>query len=271
VLEEPALSARRKALATLPKKLDDAFAITIIRIQKQPEARARQAMEVLKWTLLAKKQLSVTQLRHALSVTPGDTKLDYESFPSERSLTTWCLGLVILDKETSSIRLTHKSLFEYLVHQQKIGKLFENGHSDIAYTCLRYMSFTDDSLQWENTLDTDQFEALVTQHLDKFCLLWYSIENWGQHSAEDGTNNEAIKEEELRFFLRPSNTHCISRGLQHLSIIPAMSAYVIQINTRKELKLGQEFDMSFGLHASAFFGRTSILKALLETENTRST
>lgn len=57
VLEEPTLSARRKALATLPKKLDDAFAITMIRIQKQPKARARQAMEVLKWTLLAKEQL----------------------------------------------------------------------------------------------------------------------------------------------------------------------------------------------------------------------
>lgn len=111
----------------------------------------------------------------------------------------------------------------------------------------------------------DRFKALVTQHLDKFCLLRYSIKHWDQHSRDDGANNEAIKEEELRLFLRPANTHCISRGLQQFSD-PMESRCSRVITTWEELELGQRFDVTFGLHAPVFFGRTSILKALLKTE-----
>lgn len=55
----------------MPKKLDDAFGITIARIKEQPKSRTNQAMEVLKWTLLViERQLTVAELRHALAVTP---------------------------------------------------------------------------------------------------------------------------------------------------------------------------------------------------------
>jgi hypothetical protein len=83
----------------MPKKLDDAFEVTITRIKEQPKSRAHQAMEVLKSVLLSSRQLTVREL-------------DRDHFPSEKSLTAWCLGLVILDKETSSIRLVHKSLVD---------------------------------------------------------------------------------------------------------------------------------------------------------------
>lgn len=73
VLDEPTLSTRRKALDTMPKKVDDAFGVTITRIHSQTKARANQAMEVLKWTLLAERQMTVAELRHALAVTPGDS------------------------------------------------------------------------------------------------------------------------------------------------------------------------------------------------------
>ncbi|KAI5782126.1 hypothetical protein FPQ18DRAFT_397622 [Pyronema domesticum] len=58
---------------TMPKKVDDAFGVTITRIHSQTKARANQAMEVLKWTLLAERQMTVAELRHALAVTPGDS------------------------------------------------------------------------------------------------------------------------------------------------------------------------------------------------------
>lgn len=110
VLEEPTLSTRRKALDTMPKELNDAFELTIRRITEQSRTSANLAMDVFKWTLLAKEQLSIDALRHALAVVPGDTKLDWDNLPPEKSLTEWCLGLVIFDKESSSIRLVHKSL-----------------------------------------------------------------------------------------------------------------------------------------------------------------
>ncbi|KAI5817196.1 hypothetical protein BZA77DRAFT_263220, partial [Pyronema omphalodes] len=119
VLDHTTISKRRKALDTMPSKLESAFQITIDRIREQNSQRFAQAIDVLKWVFLAKEQLTVTQLCHALAVTiesdssddsSSGKKLDWENFPDEQSLIDWCLGLVIIDEETSSIRLVHKSL-----------------------------------------------------------------------------------------------------------------------------------------------------------------
>jgi hypothetical protein len=94
----------------MPTSLESAFASTIERIKNQQHETAVQAMDVLKWVFLAKRQLSVAELRHALAVnvTPQDTissgeTLDWENLPSEKSLVDWCLGLVIVNEETSTV------------------------------------------------------------------------------------------------------------------------------------------------------------------------
>jgi hypothetical protein len=98
-------------------------------------------MELLKWTLLAKRQLTITELRHALAATDTtDDYLDSSDLPFEKSLTDCCYGLVILDKKTASIRLVHKSLQEFLEKKYKNQELFKTGHQDITRTCLKYMS-----------------------------------------------------------------------------------------------------------------------------------
>ncbi|KAI5789511.1 hypothetical protein FPQ18DRAFT_246677, partial [Pyronema domesticum] len=126
---------RRNALFSMPTELETAFESTISRIKNQKSERCSQALEVLKWTFLAQRSLTVIELRHALSVTidspgkmqPGklplayDETLDWDNFPSEKSLIDWCLGLVIIDEETSTVRLVHKSLHDYLT------QLHENG------------------------------------------------------------------------------------------------------------------------------------------------
>jgi hypothetical protein len=152
VLDQTTITKRRKALDTIPSELGSAFKITIDRIRNQKTQRAAQAIDVLKWVFLAKEQLTVIQLCHALAVTivsdPNDDPssgktLDRDNFPSERSLIDWCLGLVIIDEETSSIRLVHKSLHEYLTKEYASGKIFQNGDGEIAQACLQYMHFTD--------------------------------------------------------------------------------------------------------------------------------
>ncbi|KAI5814522.1 hypothetical protein BZA77DRAFT_250054, partial [Pyronema omphalodes] len=67
VLEQTSISKRRKALESMPKRLEDAFQVTINRIKTQAPAKASQGMEVLKWTYLAKRPLSVMEMRHALA------------------------------------------------------------------------------------------------------------------------------------------------------------------------------------------------------------
>lgn len=112
----------------MPKDLDDAFEITMARMKQQADAMADQAMEVLNWILLTKRDLRVPELQHALAVAIEDTKLDWDNFPPEDSLAEVCLGLVIHDKETSTIRLVHRSLFEYLKKQHQTGNLLKLGH-----------------------------------------------------------------------------------------------------------------------------------------------
>jgi hypothetical protein len=131
VLDQTTISKRRKALSTMPTRLETAFESTISRIKNQISERFTQAMDVLKWTFLTQRPLTVIELRHALSVMidpskmqPGklplayDESLHWDNFPSEKSLLDWCLGLIIIDEETSTVRLVHKSLHDYLTQLQ---------------------------------------------------------------------------------------------------------------------------------------------------------
>jgi hypothetical protein len=100
-------------------------------------------MKVLQSVFLSEKQLTVEELCHALSVDPDSSndELDRDNFPSETSLISCCLGLVILNEGTTIIRLVHKSLQDYFDAEYKNGHLFATGHEDIALTCLTYMNF----------------------------------------------------------------------------------------------------------------------------------
>jgi hypothetical protein len=78
---------RREALNEMPKKLDDAFSITIERIRKQGE-RSKQAMRLIQWVFLAERSLSLEELLHAFAVEPKDSNLDWENFENGKS-TSW--------------------------------------------------------------------------------------------------------------------------------------------------------------------------------------
>ncbi|KAI5806030.1 hypothetical protein BZA77DRAFT_368299 [Pyronema omphalodes] len=164
VLDETTIRRRRDALHNMPMKLETAFESTISRIMNQKPQRSKQAMAVLKWVFLAKRPLTMIELRHALSVTidPStiqagklaisyDQIVDWENFPSEKSLIDWCLGLIIIDEETSTVRLVHKSLHDHLTQLHDNGSIFPDGHSEIAYTCLQYMSYSDDQYEMDSS------------------------------------------------------------------------------------------------------------------------
>jgi hypothetical protein len=139
-------------------------------------------MNVLKWVFLAKRQLeSVSELRHALSVRPGDQKLDEEGFPSEKSLLDCCLGLVIVDEGTSSIRLVHKSLQDFLNKRYECGAggaLFGEGRREILCTCLTYLSYPN-----SDTVKSTNLLFLENQHLfERFAFLKYCHQYWHYHA-----------------------------------------------------------------------------------------
>jgi hypothetical protein len=165
--------------------------------------------------------LTVIELRHALSVTidpgkmqPGQMPLAYsetlnwDNLPSEKSLIDWCLGLIIIDEEVSTARLVHTSLHDYLRRLHETGKMFPDGHSEIAYACLQYICFNDDEHEID-PLETKVTEDIKDLRRAGFCLLDYVAKNFGHHLRDEGSCTADM----IRgCFPDRINLNCISTG-----------------------------------------------------------
>jgi ankyrin repeat protein len=274
----------------MPKKLDEAFQVTIDRIQRQASAKSKQGMEVLKWTFMAERPLSVAELRHALAAvdSTSSSHLDHNDLPFEKSLTDHCHGLVVLDKETSSLRLVHKSLQDFLQKQHEKKKLFETGHSEIARACLLYMGFSDRTmssgpLYYPDISDPtfvelvyrgfdrpDILEAtsknLASPHIERFPLLKYAIHFWGFHAKKQ--MNQEVTDQIHTLFLNGRNSHCISKDLLPLALeIFSDSA----LRTMIGVNIGGNFTRFYsdltafpGLYITVHFGLDGVFDAIVD-------
>lgn len=278
VLDQTTISKRRKALHTMPTELKTAFASTIGRINSQKQERAIQAMEVLKWMFLAQRQLTIAELRHALSVeidsnddTVTEETLDWDNLPSEKSLIDWCLGLVIIDDETSTVRLVHKSLHDYLKKRHEEGDIFPHGHGEIAYTCVKYMNFADEngleySAEGKNHTicgERVNLRKIFERRLEKFSLLHYAVINWGHHARIHTTPGVLTLGMRL-FILDGPHLNRVSPYLDlywhNLSLLPAACLPVASDAN----SAGPELYPLFALNCAAGFGLKELLQAVIE-------
>jgi hypothetical protein len=115
------------------------YEITLDRIRKQPLSQANMAMRIITWLYLTHRMLRVYELQHALAVQSGDNALAEDGIPPEEMLLECCLGLVVIERETSTVRFAHFTLQEYLDRHWR--ELFPSGHSAIASTCCTYLNF----------------------------------------------------------------------------------------------------------------------------------
>ena len=140
ILQETTLHRRREKLAIMTNGLGlgDAYDATIARIKAQEGDRARLGMDVLMWISHVERPLSVDEICHALAVEIGSTDINTNNIPSIRTVLGCCQGLVAVDKGSSTIRLIHFTLKEYI---SRHPDLFDKPHSGIAETCLTYLNF----------------------------------------------------------------------------------------------------------------------------------
>ena len=146
ILDEPSIGHREDALNTLPNGVRMAYMQTIDRIQRQPKTKANQGITTLYWVSLASRPLSVTEISHALAVRTDSIgkPFDISRVCSNNTLLACCMGLVVIDEETSTLRLVHYSLQEFLRDENAPEvSLFHihTGHGLIAKTCLTYLRF----------------------------------------------------------------------------------------------------------------------------------
>jgi hypothetical protein len=120
VLQATTIRDRYEALTTLPPNLDEAFNGTMSRIEQQPSALFNKATKIIAWIHLAERPLTVHELLCSLAIRDGDKSLNLNGIPIRKSLLNCCQGLALVDQETSTVRLIHYTLEEYLIGQDKI-------------------------------------------------------------------------------------------------------------------------------------------------------
>ena len=141
------------------------------RIEQQPNALSRRAGKIIAWIHLAERPLTVDELLCSLAVKDGDTSFDPRGMPVGRTLLNCCHGLAVIDQETSTVRLVHYSLDEYLRKQDQIfGLTKAQWHSEIACTCLTFLNFPS----------LTGGEALGESHMT-ITILPYAATQWGHH------------------------------------------------------------------------------------------
>jgi len=128
------------------------------------------------WMLYSGRPLRTEELCHALAVEIGSTDLDPNNVPKLRTLIQSCLGLVVIEESSSTLRLVHFTLHEHLLRDPT---LFHSPHSSIAEVCLTYLNFTclrDPSPTPES--------APLAMPLQEYASCY-----WGKHARREMTEN----------------------------------------------------------------------------------
>ncbi|KAI9759599.1 MAG: hypothetical protein M1840_003250 [Geoglossum simile] len=134
VLDQTTRTKVRRALKAMPKDLYGISEKTLYRIKQQPESRAKLGIKTLMWISHARRTIMVRELHQALAVSSESTCLDKEDCTLPKFMVDCCFGLVVIDEESSTIRLVHFSVQGYLPSQWK--ELFPLGEQTVTETCL---------------------------------------------------------------------------------------------------------------------------------------
>jgi len=196
--------------------------------------RARLGMTALMWISHSERPLNVGETCHALAVEIGSTHISTNNVPSIRAVLSCCQGLAAVDNGSSTIRLIHFTLKEYLSHH---AGLFDKPHSKMAETCLTYLNFQA----------TKELPSRPSHDLKSLPLLEYASLYWGTHMRMELSNCSRYLALEL---LYQYDNH-ISAELLWKSIIEWYS------DSRKPFS---------ALHCVSYFGITEVATDLIRAK-----
>jgi hypothetical protein len=173
------VSAVRKALAQLPKTLDETYARILRNI---PESDRDEALSLFFWIAHSKRPLTLQELAEAVVVRPEDDCLDPEDrLCCAEDVLRICHSLVTVSTESLSIcghswkdysvvRFAHFFVLEYLTSEMagSFKILDKSANTHITTCCFSYL------------LQTGKVK-LSKQTLEDYPLLRYSAEYWFEH------------------------------------------------------------------------------------------
>ena len=216
-------------------ELGDVYGATIARIKAQDGDKSRLGMAALMWIIHAERPLKADELCHALAVDLGSTDFNTGNIPSMSTLVSCCQGLIAVDKGTSTVRLIHFTLQEYLFAHPDI---FSRPHSAMAEICLTYLS----SQQVKALSANPSPDTWNTPFLE-YCSVY-----WGVHAKRElsGHANSLALELLKGHYGQISSELLLSRvqGLEHWMF--------------------DTYSPFSGLHCASFFGIMEVVAGLIQ-------
>jgi ankyrin repeat protein len=232
-----------EALQTLPKGADAlsmAYKSVVERIDNYERDDRNWAQRVLSWIVYVKRPLSPTELRHALAIREGDREFKTKYLPSLGEVISLCAGLVTLNDKSNVVQLVHYTAQQYFEDRQHQPKWIRAASTDIATTCITYLSF--DTFEAGFCPTDEEFET----RLQQYPLYDYSARNWGYHACV-----ASIEEEQLILNLLKSGAK-VSAANQAMMASGRYSNY--SQNVPRQVT---------GAHLAAYFGLSETIIALL--------
>jgi hypothetical protein len=92
---------------------DHAYSETMNRIECQGLNASELVKRTIGWIINAKTILTITELEHALAVEIGTSEFDETNITDIEQLTSYCCGLVLVDKQTTKVKLVHYTTQNY--------------------------------------------------------------------------------------------------------------------------------------------------------------
>lgn len=256
--DQTSLRDVRDALQNLPEELDDLYQEAWASIQTQKPGHRRLAQQVVHWLSSAFTQMTIEQLRQALAVRNGDSKLDSESLPEVDALIPVCQGLVKIDRESKVIRLAHYTTQIFFDGIRSAS--FPDVHQDIATTCLTYLmfdTFEQGPCQFISSRAFDiggargeiKSSSILARRIAHNPLMFYAAHHWGDHAR--GTPEKAIESHILTFLKMPQRL--------------ASAIQARYVGSEYQYDGALKATGSLALHVVVCFGLEHILQRLLGT------
>jgi hypothetical protein len=163
----------RSTLEILPQDLKALYLNALGRIDQQAPQRAKLAKRILLWLSYTKRPLTSLELQHALAIERGKSIFEKENMAQTSTMVAVCLGLVVVDHETDTIRLVHSTVQEFI--KSLSHESVSDGDAIIAETCLTYLCYDHFETLPSSNIKNSKYNSLA------YPFISYASVNWPRH------------------------------------------------------------------------------------------
>ena len=138
----------RNAIGCLPRTLTETFCRALLRIVSRRNASV--AAKTFSWVAIAKRPLTLDELREAISIEIGQPYSIPERLVNDiDQLASWCENLVHIDEELKTVQFAHQAIHKFIIEGPP-GPQFGNfcfnlpdADHHAGEICVTYLNFND--------------------------------------------------------------------------------------------------------------------------------